>query len=365
MKKSDLLSPFNLLYGAIVSVRGKLYEKGIFKSYDLGVPTISVGNITVGGTGKTPLVAFVAQVLAEKSEKVCILTRGYKRENEREQVLVSDGEKILVSAGQAGDEPFELAQKLLNVAAVVADANRAEAGKWARENLGTTAFVLDDAFQHLKVKRDLDILCVDATNPFGNQKLLPAGILREPLKNLRRADVIVITRSNLVDEKQIAVLKTELSKYNQKAKIFVSENKITKLTDLKDFFSAESPEKNKKLTTHHSPLTTNYFAFCALGNPESFFKQLRLDGFNLADAKRFPDHYSYKQKDGDELEEIARLKGAEVLLTTAKDAVKLEGLKFTLPCFVVEIELVFDDTEGFKKIISEAGFVPSHGDECR
>jgi tetraacyldisaccharide 4'-kinase len=358
IKKSDLLSPFNLLYGAVVSARGKLYEKGIFKSYDLEVPTISVGNITVGGTGKTPLVAFVAQVLAEKNKKVCILTRGYKRENESERVLVSDGEQILAGARQAGDEPFELAQKLLGVAGIIADANRAEAGKWARENLGVATFVLDDAFQHLKVKRDLDILCVDATNPFGNRKLLPAGVLREPLKNLKRADAIVITRANLVDEKQIANLKTEISKYNQKAQIFVSENKITKLTALKDFLAAKSPKENKTLTT-------NPLAFCALGNPESFFEQLRCDGFNLTAAKKFPDHYAYKQKDVDELEEIARLKGAEVLLTTAKDAVKLEGLKFTLPCFVVEIELVFDDAESFKNLIVEAGLVPVQSDECR
>jgi tetraacyldisaccharide 4'-kinase len=359
MEKSDLLLPFSMLYGAIVNARALLYEKGFFKSHDLGAPTISVGNITVGGTGKTPLVAFAAEVLAEKGEKVCILTRGYKRENESERVLVSDGEKILVDAAQAGDEPSELARKLLGKAAVLADADRAEAGKWARENLGTTAFVLDDAFQHRKVKRDLDIVCVDATNPFGNRKLMPAGILREPLRNLRRADAIVITRANLVDKKQIADLKTEISKYTPKAKIFISENKTADLIDLKEFHAkTQSSQRERKLTAHHLSLTVN-LPFCALGNPDAFFEQLRREGFDLVSAKTFPDHYFYTQKDIIELEKTAGQMGAQNLLTTAKDAVKLRDLKFNSPCFVVESQMIFDDEEGLRDLINGAGRVIS------
>ncbi len=191
------------IYGTIIEARNSLYEKGVFKSFSLGVPVISIGNITVGGTGKTPLVAFVAEILAEKGEKVCIISRGYGRKNPKKRVLVSDGENILADARQSGDEPFELAQRLLGKAIVVADANRVSAGNWAREKFGITAFVLDDAFQHRKVKRDLDIVTIDATNPFGNKKMLPSGILREPLKNLKRADAIVITRANLAKMFQI------------------------------------------------------------------------------------------------------------------------------------------------------------------
>jgi len=355
MKKSDLLLPFSLLYGVVVTARRSFYEKGIFKSFDLGVPTISIGNITVGGTGKTPLVAFTAKVLAEKGEKVCILTRGYKRENENERVLVSNGEQILVNAKQAGDEPFELAQKLLGKAAVLADANRAKAGKWARENLDITTFVLDDAFQHRKVKRHLDIICIDATNPFGNKKLLPAGILREPLQNLNRAEVIVITRSNLIDEKEIANLKTEISKYNQKAKIFVAKNEIRDLIDLQEFHAkSQSFQENKNLNINYSPLTA-HLAFCALGNSNAFFEQLRREKFSLAYTKAFPDHFFYSQRDIGELEKIAQQKGAQSLLTTAKDAIKLRDLKFNLSCFVVETCMVFDDEEGLRKLIVRAG----------
>lgn len=332
-----------MLYGAAIKVRRALYERKIFRAENLGATTISVGNVTVGGTGKTPLVAFIAAVLAENGEKVCILSRGYKRENARARVLVSDGKKILAGVRQAGDEPFELANKLLGKALVVSDANRAAAGKWARKRFGATAFVLDDGFQHLKVKRDLDIVCIDATNPFGNGKLLPQGILRESLSNLRRADLIIVTRANLVEKKQIEELKKEISKFVSADKIFVAENKFVNLTALKEI-PANPPgvEENKKLTTYRSPLTT-CLAFCALGNPENFFAQLRRENFNLTATETFPDHHFYTQKDIEELEKLARKSGAEFLVTTVKDAVKLRNLKFDLPWAAAEIALVFDD----------------------
>jgi len=237
--------PFSWLYGKITDIRNTLYGRGVFKSQSLGAPAVSIGNITVGGTGKTPLVAFVARVLAEQGAKVCILTRGYGRENPADRVLVSDGEKIFADARAAGDEPFELAKKLPGKAIVVADANRVEAAKWVIENFGATVFVLDDAFQHRRAKRDLDIVLLDATNPFGNSKTLPFGILREPLENLARADLIIITRANLAEN--IAGLKLEITKFNKNCPIFTAENKISKLVELKDFRSEQ------QITTDHRP----------------------------------------------------------------------------------------------------------------
>ncbi|MCA1626087.1 MAG: tetraacyldisaccharide 4'-kinase [Acidobacteria bacterium] len=339
------------IYGIIIRTRNSLYEKGILESFSLGVPVISIGNITVGGTGKTPLVAFVAELLYKNGEKVCVLSRGYGRINSRKRILVADGEKVLVDAKQAGDEPFELAVRLLGKAIVVADANRIAAGNWAREKFGITVFVLDDAFQHRRVRRDLDIVTVDATNPFGNEKLLPTGVLREPLENLSRASAIVITRANLCEEKHITDLKFEISKINEHCRIFVSGNRISNLIDLGDFSAnAQSTQtaKDKEQRTKDKAL-----AFCALGNPENFFEQLRRENFNLAATQKFPDHYFYKQTDIEKLEKIARQKGAEILLTTAKDAVKLKDLNFNLPCFVVESDLVFDDEDTFRKFLSE------------
>ncbi len=327
--------PFSWIYGKITDLRNTLYDGGVLKSHALGAPTISVGNITVGGTGKTPMVAFVAEVLAEQGAKVCILTRGYGRENPQNRVLVSDGEKILADAKNAGDEPFELARKLRGKAIVIADANRVAAAEWAKEKFNVSVFVLDDAFQHRAAKRDLDIVLLDATNPFGNSKTLPFGRLREPLENLERADLIVITRADLVDEQRITNFKFQISNYNPDCPIFTAENKTIGLIELKDFHKNPKPKaQNPK---------PKALAFCALGNPDNFFEQLRRENFNLTATRNFPDHHRYTQSEIAKLEIEAREKGAEILLTTAKDAVKLADLKFELPCFVVESRLVFDD----------------------
>jgi tetraacyldisaccharide 4'-kinase len=333
------------LYQTIVGARNSLYETGVFKSHSLGAKTISIGNVTVGGTGKTPLVAFVAEVLAETGEKVCILTRGYGRENPRKQVLVSDGEKITADVRAAGDEPFELAGKLLGKAVVVANANRLAAGNWAREQFGITVFVLDDAFQHRRVKRDLDVVCIDATNPFGNGATLPTGILREPLANLKRADAIVITRANLIED--VSNLKSQISKYNLTCPIFVSENRISRLIELRSFLakSLDSPRAEDK----GQKTKDSYLAFCALGNPNNFFEQLRGENFNLVAAREFPDHHFYTPKDIEKLLTKAKQTNAKMLLTTAKDAVKLKDLNVDLPCFVAEIEMVFDGENDFGK----------------
>ena len=342
--------PLNRLYETIINTRNSLYEKGVFKPHSLDVLTISIGNITVGGTGKTPLVAYVAEVLAENGERVCILTRGYGRENPRKRVLVSDGETILTDFKNAGDEPFELAQKLLGKAVVVADASRATAGVWARAKFGVTAFVLDDAFQHRLVERDLDIVCIDATNPFGNGKTLPTGILREPLENLKRADTVVITRANLVED--ISNLKSQISKYNPHCPIFVSENRISKLIDLEKFHAGKA--QNLPSATENGRRTTDKFlAFCALGNPNNFFEQLRREKFNIITTQTFPDHHFYTQNDIEKLVEKAKENGAEILLTTAKDAVKLKNLEIDLPCFVAESELIFSGEGNFRKWILE------------
>ena len=340
------MTPFGYLYGAAANVRSALYEKGFFKSFSLGAPTISIGNITVGGTGKTPLVGFVAEILIEKGEKVCILTRGYKRENPGKRVIVSDGEQILADVRQAGDEPLELARKLSGKAVIIADKNRAEAGRWAREKFGITAFVLDDGFQHLRVRRDLDIVCIDATNPFGNYQVLPNGILREPLQNLNRADAILITRANLSGNME--KLKIEIANLNKDCPIFVSTNRISNLIELKEFYSNTQRAKDERQRTKDKSL-----AFCALGNPKNFFEQLKQDNFNITATEIFPDHHFYTQNDIAALESKAKQFKAEILLTTAKDGVKLKELNFSMPCYVVENNLIIETEQEFRHILTE------------
>ncbi|NOT48944.1 MAG: tetraacyldisaccharide 4'-kinase, partial [Acidobacteria bacterium] len=288
----NFLAPFGLLYGRIVDARNHLYDSGKLRSYSLGARTISIGNLTTGGTGKTPIVALVTEILAKNGEKVCILTRGYGRKNTKERVLVSNWESVLADAATGGDEPVELARRLLGKAIVVADADRVAAAQWVRKNFAITVFVLDDGFQHRRAARDLDIVCIDATNPWGNGRILPAGNLRESLKELRRADAVVITRSNLVGS--VDDLVEQIKKWNREAPIFLVGMQIRAFTALKDH-SAETRVENTvgKKAVHRS------FAFCGLGNPDNFRRQLESEGVELAGFRSFGDHHRYIQPDID------------------------------------------------------------------
>lgn len=325
-----MLSILGKIYGNVMNVRNRLYDKDVLDSFDLGAITISVGNITTGGTGKTPMVAYIANLLAERGETVCILTRGYGRREPKKRVLVSDGNEIFASAVDAGDEPFELATKLLGKAIVIADADRVSAGEFAKRAFGVTRFLLDDGFQHRRVKRDVDIVCIDATNPFGGGSTLPKGRLREPLTNLERADAIVITRSDLIPEDRLGELRKEIFDLAPNAKIFSGINKIL------------LPE---------SVAHGRAFAFCGIGNPTGFFDQLKRNGVELVGTQIFKDHHLYTQSDAEAIENEASGANAEILLTTAKDAVKLSGIEFEFPFSVVEIELNIENADQFEKLI--------------
>ena len=344
-----ILLPIGWLYGKIADVRNRLYDRGTFRSHHLGARTISIGNITAGGTGKTPLVAIVAEMLADSGERVCILTRGHGRENARQRVLVSDGFKVLVDAGAGGDEPVELAQKLLkkNVV-VVADADRVPAAAWAKQKFGITAFVLDDGFQHRRAKRDLDIVCIDATNPFGGGAMLPVGMLREPLDNLKRADAFVITRMNLVES--VEGLMIQLRDENPDASVFGANFEVGEFTRLADFHKG-------RRTSHDDndrQFIANAFAFCGLGNPESFRSQLATQHFAVTGLLPFADHHRYRQSDIELVEAEARSRNSHGLITTVKDAVKLQGFKFTLPCFVAELSVEINDRDRFRDLVLSA-----------
>ena len=338
-------TPFGALYGAITRARLKLYQKGLLQTEEVGAPVISVGNITTGGTGKTPLVEWVARIVARESLRACILTRGYGRANQSERVLVSDGKEILSNAREGGDEPLLLAEKLKGLAAVVSDADRVAAARWALTNLGSEVFILDDGFQHLRIKRDLDLVVIDATNPFGGGRLLPQGRLREPLKGLRRADAVIITRADQIAE--IDALKLEVERLSGGLPLFLSRTRIKGLRPCSD----STLDESMAIDSAPRPAAA---AFCAIGNPHAFFSQLGKADHNLVYKKAFMDHHSYNQSDVDELVNRAVERGAKVLLTTEKDAVKLRSLRFHLPCYAVEIEMEFDDEARLAKMIREA-----------
>lgn len=342
-EENILLAPLSALYGAVTRARLMLYRTGTLATERIDAPVISVGNLTTGGTGKTPLVVWLARNLAEMGQKVCILTRGYGRANPSAQVLVSDGASVLASAREGGDEPRLLAEMLAGQAVIISNANRASAARWARERFKSSVFILDDGFQHLSIARDLNLVLIDATNPFGGGHLLPRGRLREPLRGLARADALIITRANLASD--IDGLRAELERLSEGRPVLLSVARTVRVRRLSESLMLD--EKDAVPESLPQPVA----AFCALGNPQAFFTHLRVDGQTLAHTKSFPDHHAYTQSEIDELSAEARRRGAQSLLTTAKDAVKLRGLRFEPPCYVVEIDVAFDDEEKIVRML--------------
>jgi tetraacyldisaccharide 4'-kinase len=344
-KGAFILAPFGALYGAVTHARLALYRSGMLRVQEVAAPVLSVGNITAGGTGKTPLVEWLARAVAiDERKRVCILTRGYGRANERQRVVVSDGTRVLTDAREGGDEPLLLAESLRGVAAVVSDADRVRAARWAIANLQSEVFILDDGFQHLRIARDLDILTVDATDPFGGGRMLPRGRLREPLNGLKRADLIVVTRAEQAGD--IERLRVELERLSGGRPVIFSRTRTRAVRPLSATTASEAVSADS--------LPRPVAAFCAIGNPGAFFAHLRSDGINPAYTRAFPDHHVYSRADAESLTRHAKDAGAQLLLTTAKDAVKLRRLRFGLPCSVLEIELEFDDKARLVRLIDEA-----------
>jgi tetraacyldisaccharide 4'-kinase len=343
-----MLTPLSGLYGLAMKTRRALYRRELFAVHKAGAPVISVGNITTGGTGKTPLVEWIARALARRQKRVCILTRGYGRQHPGSRVLVSNGSEIFSDAREAGDEPLLLAEKLKGEAAVICDADRVAAARWATENLGAELFILDDGFQHLRLARDYNIVVIDATNPWGNRRLLPSGHLRESPDQLARADCIVITRAD--DVAQAEALKAEIHQLSKGRPVFLSRMRINGLRKLRELKDGPASEDLRSV-----PVA----AFCGVGNPDSFFAQLRRDDYRLCHTRVFPDHHYYTQEEINKLVSQSSERGAHALLTTAKDEVKLRSLRCEMPCYVVDVAIEIEGDSKFLALIDAAIGIPA------
>ncbi|HZH31616.1 MAG TPA: tetraacyldisaccharide 4'-kinase [Pyrinomonadaceae bacterium] len=393
-----VLAPFGVAYGAAGSTRRALYRAGVLAAERIDAPVLSVGNITAGGTGKTPLVEWLAREAAREGRRVCILTRGYGRADAGRRVVVSDGGRLLAGAREGGDEPRLLAESLRELpVSVVSDANRVGAARWALENLRSELFILDDGFQHLRIARDLNILTLDATDPWGGGRLLPRGRLREPLGEMKRADLIIVTRAELAGDleglraraaslsgnRPVLVARTATRRIAPLAAPEVEEeatggevegmtNKQVEGTTDKEVEATDAGAHDMRDVTQQSlpggisqslsggiprPLTDGIpqplAAFCAIGNPQAFFAHARRENLTLNYTRAFTDHHAYAQRDVDECVLEAVRCGARALLTTAKDAVKLRALDFALPCYVLEVALKFDDERAMRAILRE------------
>jgi tetraacyldisaccharide 4'-kinase len=343
------LAPLSFVYGALARGRARLYGSGLLRSERVGAPVISVGNLTAGGTGKTPLVEWAARVVAREGLRPCVLTRGYGREDESRRVVVSDGVRVLACVREGGDEPVLLAESLKGTASVVCDRDRVAAARWALENLGAQAFVLDDGFQHMRIARDLDVVTLDATAPWGGGRMLPRGLLREPPSALARADCVVITRSDLAPD--LGDLRAEVARLTGgRAHVVTSRVRTRGLRPIGGPHAAHEAGADVQSLAAAGPVA----AFCAVGNPRAFFGQLRKEGFDLRHTRSFPDHHAYTRAETEAFAREAEGRGALALLTTAKDAVKLRAHAFALPCYVVEIELEFDDEDSLRRLVKDA-----------
>ena len=335
------------LYGFIVSLRVLLYQWGALSSQQLPHPVISVGNLTVGGTGKTPLVGFLAQVLKKAGYQPVILTRGYKRKNKTPVLTVSDGNNILCGWEDCGDEPYLLASNLDGVPVVVSK-DRYQAGQSVHNHYEEPiVYLLDDGYQHLQLKRNLNILLLDATDPFGGEQLLPLGRLRESTRGLKRADSIIITRSHIPFEME--EVNQHIRKWNQWAPIAYFHHDVTSTYDLK--------------TGEHRPirdfLGKQVIALAAIGNPQVFLRDLEHYQMSIQDRFIFRDHHTYDQSDLDRvLGRLAELP-AEMVITTQKDSVRLEHLDFKeSQIFVLGIEAVPENpTEYKREFLNEVKFL--------
>src|SRR3954463_4142391 len=328
------------LFSGIVQLRLWLYRHRIFHDHPLGCLVVVVGNLTVGGTGKTPVVEMFAKALRDRGRKVAILSRGYKSKapplwqkwwfwlNHTEEPpprIVSDGEKVLLDSEVAGDEPFMLARNLPGIVVLV-DKNRVKSGAFAIKRFGCDTLILDDGFQYLPLKGRLNLLLVDKTNPFGNGHLLPRGILREPIKHLRRASYVFLTKSNGTRDPELERL---IDAHNPGVDIIECAHRPQYLQRFG--VAPDAPGGREPLTFLKGK---RVFAFSGIATPESFEKFLRDLGAVLVGRERFLDHYRFAEEDLAELAAAAKRDDAEFMVTTEKDAVRIsEQFHCPLPLY--------------------------------
>lgn len=310
-----VLTVLSQLYRCIIFFIILFYRWRIFPRRKLPCYVISVGNITVGGTGKTPAVVMIANLLKERGRKVAILSRGYKRilasgSSRNKVTVVGSGEKLLVDVKEAGDEPYLLSRKLPQVAVLVGK-NRILTGNYAITNFGTDTIVLDDGFQYLPLHRDLDIVTIDSIALFGNGRLLPRGRLREPLTSLKRGKVFLLTKVDQANN--IENLIERLEKINPKAKVVQTIHFPEYLINIKTGKREELAILSGK----------KILALSSIGSPESFEKTLVALGASLVEKLRFPDHHWYVESELQEIKKKAMEKGTMLVVTTEKDAVRI------------------------------------------
>ncbi len=322
-----LLFPWALLYGTVGWLRSKCYASGLFVSYRAAVPVVSVGNLAAGGTGKTPVVDWLVKNFLQQGKKVAVVSRGYGGTFSGEVGVVSKGDGLLLDAGQAGDEPYLLARR--NPTSYVFVARKRAAGvRAAVEKFSADIVVLDDGFQHQAVRRDLDLVLLDAKYPLANGWPLPAGLLREFPVALQRADLLLLTRST-----SDTIFKSGATP------VFASQHRLAEEAVSLDGNSISFAQLAQK----------KLFAFAGIADPSHFFSALTDAGLPIVSSLPLGDHCDY---DSATLRDIkGASQGCEALITTEKDAVKLTNDCFDLPCYQVPMSVFLENEAAFKEAL--------------
>jgi tetraacyldisaccharide 4'-kinase len=313
-------------YHSVVSSRNLLYDKRMLPIYHSSVPVISVGNLTLGGTGKSPMVAWLCKVFMEKNVHPGLISRGYGK-----------------GTHHVNDEFLEMSHRLPNIPHLQ-NPNRAEAIQKLLQTEQVDLIILDDAFQHRQVERNIDIVLLDATAPFGFGHIFPRGTLREPLGSLKRADIVLLTRSNLVPEAERQKIREQVLAINSNITWGETIHMPTSLISLESL-------RNETIETIRGQ---SALAFCGIGNPLAFQKTLEQCGVRVEKLVPFPDHYRYTASDAHELVQAAKELGAKFLLCTMKDLVKLNRSDFSeLPLCAIAIDIQF--TAGESEVCKTVG----------
>ena len=336
-----ILYPLVPVYAAVIAIRNWFFDKGIFKSKKVNAKVISIGNITVGGSGKTPMVIYLAQLLKNSGRKVGVLNRGYGRKSSGYK-LVSDGEKIFTSVKESGDEIYHTVLDCKVPAAVCE--NRVVGAERLIKDTGVDVILLDDGFQHRWIERDFNIVLIEQSfllaDDFSVHSLLPTGNMREPFKSLKRADTIVINRKftelkNIPEKRQ---------KYFLDKKIFTAHYKAIGFVDIvkKDIYGLKEFERQKSLVVS------------GIANPYSFLNVLSRTDVDTSNKIIFKDHKDYTLKEVQQIRKKFYTTNSHSVVTTEKDAVKLMNFSREIDdidIFYLKIKLVVDDEESFEKLI--------------
>ena len=351
-----LLIPLSWLYTASVQLRNILYTRGVFKARRLPCRVISVGNIVVGGTGKTPAVIVIAEHLQREGVRVAILLRGYKRRVREKVTIVSDGEKVCASPIESGDEADMMAKRLSGVPIIVGKC-RYLTGQVALERFKVDVLLLDDGFQHRQLARDVDILTIPATHPFGSpKKLLPAGTLREPPTALRRADLILLTHADTPNisahakkvVKGLAPNAPVLESIHQPTHLYpLAISSQQSAISMKPSLPTETEIRDPKaIPTDIKELKgKRVLAVCGIGNPDAFAATLMRCSVASVELLAFPDHHVYTEADKQRIDTAFQAAAADLIVTTQKDEQKLARFvdNWKLPIVVLAVALVITD----------------------